>query len=243
MTTRDWLVAIPALIAALSPFLHAEPGSRVARRQDARIRTLSEQAETIGLRTAVRQTLQSEANDLIAWEAARRKYPSRGGFWPAYLMFVVFAIAYLGLSFAGLMGNTSLEILTWTMWAGLLFSVVALLRVVLRTAAETTRVRLCKATDMGDIDFIDPLFSTRRTMINAFKLPRYRDEEIAASATTVILRRAHLRQLRDDGVDTATMELIQTSLPALSDYDRWTAMAPRIGCSAINATIRELNRS
>ena len=243
MTIRDWLATIPAIIATLSSFYLAEPGSKVTRRQEGKIRTLSEQAETIGLQASVRQTLRAEINELIAWETARRKYPSRGGFWPRYLLFVVLAITYLTLAFAGLVGSKSLEPLTWTMSAALILSVLALLRVILRSDAETTRVHLCKATDMGDIDFIDPLFSTRRVVTNTFKLPRYRDEEIAAPATTVILRRAHLRQLRRDGVDAGTLELIQTSLPALSDFNGWTAMAPRIGCPSINATIRESNRS
>lgn len=241
MMTRDWLTIVSAAIAALTSFLLAEPGSRFSRHREAKIRTLAEQAGTAELHPAVRETLLAQAHDLIAWEAARRKYTPQVSFWPTYLLFVVTAIGYAVVSLTGLMSTPSLAI-TWVMSLALIISAGRLLRVVLRTEPETARIHLCKATNTGDIESLEPLFPLRAVAINACKLHRYRNSEIDAPAACVILRRAHLRQLRNDGIDPATMQLIELSLPTLSDFARWTAMAPAIGTHNINAAIREWAR-
>ncbi len=242
MTTRDWLAIIPTVFAAFSPFLLTEPGSRFSRHREAKIRTLSEQAETAELHSAVRQTLLAQVHELIAWETARRKYPSRVSFWPTYLLFVAIAVPYSVLSLIGLMGSPSFTAMTLPASVALAFSVALLIRVIFRTDTETTRIHLCKATNMGDIDPINPLFPPGKVVINAFRLRGDRNPEMGAPGTCVILRRAHLHQLRNDGVDPATLGLIEESLPDLSDFARWTAMAPAIGTHNINAVIREPRR-
>ncbi|MFH5228356.1 hypothetical protein [Antrihabitans spumae] len=216
--------------------------SRIADRRGKQASMLIDHAETPGLESRVKDELLAQARDMIAWDAARRKYPDRRGFMSAMATLGVNAAIYLVISWPGFQPNSVLHGLSWFAWAAMMWAISRVVRKLCFLEADFARQKLSQITAGADIEAIEPLYPARAYILDRLKPRRRRNPELRLSPVAVLLRDAWELNTRSNTVSNAEFtEIVGGFVPRLESDDDWEVVGKVVGVTNINAAIRSRN--